>query len=106
MEVDGFRAKGQSFETLVEVLKKHYAQFTPEFAETESGVKTDVIVKTAREIAAAGSRFASHLWRGSASGNLGGWQPVRALMLLHVLAGSVGTEVGHRLNAWNTFVAK
>ena len=80
--------------------------FTPQFAEKESGVKADVIVKTAREIATAGSRFASHLWRGSASGNLGGWQPARALMLLHVLTGSVGTEGGHNLNAWNKFVPK
>ncbi len=98
--------KGQSFEALIEALKKHYAQFTPQFAEKESGVKAEVIVKTAREIATAGSRFASHLWRGSASGNLGGWQPARALMLLHVLTGSVGTEGGHNLNAWNKFVPK
>src|ERR1035441_9014598 len=40
------------------------------------------------------------------SGNLGGWQPARALMLLHVLTGSVGTEGGHNLNAWNKFVPK
>ena len=106
LEVDGFSAKGQSFESTIEALKKHYAKFTPQFAEKESGVKADVIVKIAREIAAAGSRFASHLWRGSASGNLGGWQPARALMLLHVLTGSVGTEGGHNLNAWNKFVPK
>ena len=106
LEVDGFKAKGQSFEALIEALKKHYAKFTPQFAEKESGVKAEVIVKTAREIATAGSRFASHLWRGSASGNLGGWQPARALMLLHVLTGSVGTEGGHNLNAWNKFVPK
>ncbi len=106
LEVDGFRAQGQSFEALIEALKRHYAKFTPEFAEKESGVKAEVIVKTAREIATAGSRFASHLWRGSASGNLGGWQPARALMLLHVLTGSVGTPGGHNLNAWNKFVPR
>jgi anaerobic selenocysteine-containing dehydrogenase len=104
LEVDGFSAKGQSFPALIEALKRHYAKFTPEFAEKESGVKAEVIVKTAREIATAGSRFASHLWRGSASGNLGGWQAARALMLLHVLTGSVGTPGGHNLNAWNKFV--
>ena len=27
-------------------------------------------------------------------------------MLLHVLTGSVGTEGGHNLNAWNKFVPK
>jgi anaerobic selenocysteine-containing dehydrogenase len=104
LEVNGFSARGQSFEALIEALKLHYARFTPEFAEKESGVKAEVIVKTAREIATAGSRFASHLWRGSASGNLGGWQTARALMLLHVLTGSVGTPGGHSLSAWNKFV--
>ncbi|HLX86530.1 MAG TPA: molybdopterin-dependent oxidoreductase [Terriglobales bacterium] len=106
LEIDGFSAKGQSFEALIAALKRHYAKFTPEFAEKESGVKAEIVVKTAREIAAAGSRFASHLWRGSASGNLGGWQPARALMLLHVLTGSVATEGGHNLNAWTKFVPR
>ena len=106
LEVDGFSAKGQSFEALIAALKRHYAKFTPEFAEKESGVKAEIIVKTAREIATAGSRFASHLWRGSSSGNLGGWQSARALMLLHVLTGSVGTPGGHNLNAWNKFVPR
>jgi anaerobic selenocysteine-containing dehydrogenase len=106
LEVDGFSAQGQTFEALIEALKRHYAKFTPEFAENESGVKAEIIVKTAREIATAGSRFASHLWRGSSSGNLGGWQSARALMLLHVLTGSVGTPGGHNLNAWNKFVPR
>lgn len=106
LEIDGFNAKGQSFESAIEALRKHYARFTPQFAEIESGVKAEVIVQIAREIAAGGSRFASHLWRGSASGNLGGWQTARALTLLHVLTGSVGTEGGHNLNAWNKFVPK
>ena len=106
LEVDGFSARGQSFEAAIQALKRHYAEFTPEFAEKETGVKAEMIVKIAREIAAAGSRFASHLWRGSASGNLGGWQSARAITLLHVLTGSVGTPGGHNLNAWNKFVPK
>jgi len=106
LELPGFRAQGQPFEAFVEALKRHYAVFTPEFAEKESGINAEVIVKLAREIAEAGSRFASHLWRGSASGNLGGWQTARALTLLHVLTGSVGTKGGHNLNAWNKFVPK
>ena len=106
LEFDGFSANGQTFEATIDALKKHYAQFTPQFAERESGVKAEVIVKIAREIASAGSRFASHLWRGSASGNLGGWQPARALVLLHALTGSIGTEGGHSLNHWNKFVAR
>jgi len=105
-EADGFSAQGQSFEAFIEALKRHYARYTPQFAEKESGVKAEIIVKTAREIAEAGSRFASHLWRGAASGNLGGWQCARTLMLLHVLTGSVGTKGGHGLNAWNKFVPR
>jgi len=106
LEIDGFRARGQSFEVTLDALKRHYAQFTPQFAEKESGIKAEMIVRLAREIATAGSRFSSHVWRGSASGNLGGWQSARALMLLHVLTGSVGTEGGHNLNAWNKFVPR
>ena len=34
-------ARGQSFEALIEALKHHYAQFTPQFAEKESGVKAE-----------------------------------------------------------------
>jgi anaerobic selenocysteine-containing dehydrogenase len=106
LAIGGFQAQGQTFEWVVDALKKHYVRFTPQFAEKESGVKAEVIINIAREIASAGSRFASHLWRGSASGNLGGWQTARALTLLHVLTGSVGTEGGHNLNAWNKFVPK
>ncbi|MGB0767035.1 MAG: SDR family oxidoreductase, partial [Phycisphaeraceae bacterium] len=40
------------------------------------------------EIAAAGGKFTSHLWRSASIGNLGGWQVVRAQLLLHVLTGS------------------
>lgn len=104
--VDGWRAKGQSFEAFVEALKKYYARYTPEFAEAESGVSAEQILQVAREIAAAGSRFASHIWRGACSGNLGGWQAARALVLLHVLTGSVGTPGGHSPNAWNKFVPR
>ena len=106
LDVPELKAEGQSFEAAIDVLKRHYARFTPEFAEKESGVKAEAIVKVAHDIADAGSRFASHLWRGSASGNLGGWQSARALMLLHALTGSIGTEGGHNLNAWNKFVPK
>ncbi len=105
-EAGDFTARGQTFEAFIEALKRHYARYTPEFAEKESGVKAEMIVTTAREIAAAGSRFASHLWRGAASGNLGGWQCARTLMLLHVLTASVGTKGGHGLNAWNKFVPR
>lgn len=105
-EADGFTARGHSFEEFVEALRRHYARYTPEFAQQESGIPAAQIVKLAREIGAAGSRFASHAWRGAASGNNGGWQVVRALMLLHALTGSVGTPGGMSPNAWDKFVPK
>src|SRR5260370_41706853 len=77
LEVDGFRAKGRSFEALLETLKRHYGKFTPELAEKESGVKAEVIVKTAREIATAGSRFASHVRRRSAPRHRRCWRTPR-----------------------------
>src|SRR5260370_35693763 len=89
LEVDGFSAKGQSFEALIEALKRHYTKFTPELAEKESGGKAEVIVKTAREIATAGSRFPSHLGRGRPSGNVGGRETVGAC-LLHAVMPVVG----------------
>jgi len=105
-ESDGFKARGSSFEEFVEALRRHYVRFTPEFAQQETGVPASMIVQMAREIAAAGSRFASHAWRGAASGNCGGWQAVRALMLLHALTGSVGTPGGVSPNAWDKFVPR
>jgi anaerobic selenocysteine-containing dehydrogenase len=91
-------------ERFLEELRGLYREFTPEFAERESGVPAAKIAAVARAAAAAGSRFASHLWRGTASGNLGGWQVARALQLLHVLTGSVGTEGGVSPNTWDKFV--
>ena len=35
---------------------------------------SDLVTQLADEIARAGSQFSSHLWRNTASGNLGGWQ--------------------------------
>ena len=62
------------------------------YAEKESGIPAATIVKIAREIARAGSSFAAHIWRGTASGNFGGWNVARCLEFLHVLTGSVGTQ--------------
>ena len=63
----------------------------------------ETIVAVAHEIARAGSAFASHVWRGAASGNLAGWQVARALQLLTVMVGAVGTEGGTLPNTWNKF---
>jgi anaerobic selenocysteine-containing dehydrogenase len=94
-----------SFDAFIEEIKKIYSEFTPEFAANECGVEASMIIEIAREIAVAGSAFASHVWRSAASGNRGGWQVARALMFLNALTGSVGAEGGVLPNAWNKFVA-
>jgi anaerobic selenocysteine-containing dehydrogenase len=95
----------RTFETFIEKLRALYAAYTPEFAESESGVAAATILEVAREIGRAGSRFASHIWRNAAAGNLWGWQVARALEFLQVLTGSVGTPGGTSLNTTDKFVA-
>ncbi len=92
------------FAEFLQVLKEVYGAFTPQFAESESGIPAGKIVEIAREIGRAGSGFASHVWRSAASGNLGGWQVARALEFLNVLTGSVGTPGGTSPAGWNKFV--
>jgi anaerobic selenocysteine-containing dehydrogenase len=93
----------RSFETYVDVLQETYADFTPAYAEAESGVDAGTIEKVGRKVGLAGDRFASHIWRSAASGNEGGWQVSRTLHLLSVLTGSVGTKGGTAPNAWHKF---
>ncbi|MDQ2055910.1 molybdopterin-dependent oxidoreductase [Halobellus sp. H-GB7] len=93
----------RTFETYLDVLQETYADFTPAYAEAESGVDADMIAKVGRKIGTAGSRFASHIWRSAASGNEGGWQVSRTLHFLSVLTGSVGTKGGTAPNAWHKF---
>jgi anaerobic selenocysteine-containing dehydrogenase len=95
-----------TFKRFIEILKEVYADFTPEFAEQESGVPASHIVEVARMIGDAGSRFASHIWRNAASGNIGGWQVARALQFLTVLTGSVGTRGGTLPHGWTKFKPK
>jgi anaerobic selenocysteine-containing dehydrogenase len=96
--------KSQDFETFQFILKQLYADFTPEFAASESGVPAATIVEVAREIGRAGSALATHVWRNAAAGNLGGWQVARALELLAVLVGAVGTPGGTAPSAFNKFI--
>ncbi len=90
-----------TFENYIEKLIEEYAEYTPEYAEQESGVKAATVIEVAREIGKAGSRFASHNWRSAGSGNLGGWAVARSLHFLNVLTGSVGTVGGTSPSAWN-----
>ena len=89
------------FDVFVEKARALYGRFTTHFAEAESGVPAATISEVARGIAAAGPAFAAHVWRGAASGNVGGWQVSRALQLVSVLVGAVGTKGGTSPAGWN-----
>ncbi len=93
-----------TFDRFIDELKKHYAYATPEAAEAECGIDAELIRTIAREIGAAGSALATHIWRNAAAGNLGGWQIARCLQLLVVLTGAVGAKGGTCLNTDNKFV--
>ncbi len=81
-----------------------YKEYTPEHAERESGLDAATIVRIAREIGRAGSAFSAHNWRAAGAGNLGGWHVARALFLLNVLTGSVGTPGGTSPSLWDKLV--
>jgi anaerobic selenocysteine-containing dehydrogenase len=95
-----------TFERFLEHLTERYAAFTPAFVAEECRIPAETVDVLADEIAAAEGKFASHLWRGAASGNLGGWQIMRALALLHVLTGSFGRPGGLNPNSWDKVVPK
>ncbi len=87
-----------------EALKALYAEYTPEFAESESGVPAARIEEVAREVGRAGSALSTHVWRNAAAGNLHGWEVARALELVVVLAGAVATPGGTAPSGWNKAV--
>jgi anaerobic selenocysteine-containing dehydrogenase len=95
-----------TFENFLVRLKESYNRYTPEFAESESGVPAQQIVEVARIIADAGEAFSAHNWRAAAAGNLHGWMTARALFFLNVLTGSVASKGGTTPNAYNKFVPK
>jgi anaerobic selenocysteine-containing dehydrogenase len=99
-----YPAEPATFARFLAVLSELYAAYTPEFAARESGLDPALIVEIAHQIGQAGTAFAAHTWRAATAGNLGGWQVARALWLLSVLTGSVGTAGGTALNSWNKFV--
>ncbi len=95
-----------TFDNFIVALKELYAAFTPEYAAAETGVAAEQIVRAARAVGRAGSRFSTHSWRSAAAGNLWGWQITRCLYLLVVLTGSVATPGGVNLHLSNKFVPK
>jgi len=96
----------RTFESFETALKKEYEQFTPEYAESETGVPAAQIVEAANAIAGAGTAFATHSWRAAAAGHLWGWQITRCLYLLVVLTGAIGEPGGVNLHVTNKFVPK
>ena len=98
-----FPDRPRTYRSFIEALAETYAEYTPEWAAEECGIRPEQIVEVAKEVARAGSRFASHTWRSTGSGNLGGWQAARTLFFLHVLTGSVGTKGGTSPSAWDKF---
>lgn len=92
-----------TFDNFIKKLVEDYAEYTPEFAEKESGVPAKKIREVALKIGEAGERFATHNWRSAASGNLGGWCVSRCLHFLNVITGSVGTKGGTSPNSWSKF---
>jgi len=95
-----------TFEQFEGILRTLYADYTFEFAASESGVDAAVIEEVARVVGSAGTRLSTHSWRSAAAGNLGGWQVSRTLFLLNALLGAVATPGGTSPNAWNKFVPR
>ena len=102
-----FEIEGEpDFEDFDRLLKRLYLPYTLEAAAEASQVSVERLREAAEIIAGSQGRLASHSWRSAAIGNLGGWQVARCLFFLNVLTGSVGTEGGTSLSAWNKFVPK
>ena len=104
--VDAMNQGETTFEQFETALKALYAEFTFERAAKEANVPIERIQQAADAVARAGTRLATHNWRSASIGNRGGWQIVRALFLLNVLTGSIGTKGGTSGNSWNKFVPK
>ncbi|MBI3818015.1 MAG: molybdopterin-dependent oxidoreductase [Planctomycetes bacterium] len=98
-------AKGNiTFDRVIPYLRSRIPADALAWAEKESRVPKDKILEVAREIGRAGTAFASHVWRNTAAGNLGGWQVARCLEFVSVLVGAVGTKGGTLPNSYNKFV--
>jgi anaerobic selenocysteine-containing dehydrogenase len=85
-------------------MRAEYASYTFEYAEAETGVSREQIAQLADLVGKAGTAISAHIWRGAASGNLGGWLIARALEFVNVLTGSIGAKGGTSPNGWDKFV--
>jgi len=93
----------RTFEKFIELMKKEYARYTPEFAAEECRIPVEQVIEVGKIVAEAGSALSAHVWRSASIGNLGGWQVSRTLHFLNVLTGSVGTEGGTSPNTWSKY---
>ncbi len=98
--------RAETFEEFEDVLSTLYAEYTPEYTASESGIDAAVIREITDVVASAGTALSTHNWRSAAAGNLGGWQVSRTLFLVSALLGAVASPGGTHLNAWNKFVPK
>ena len=94
------------FEEFMTALRQEYSFATPEHVAEVTGLTAEQIIEIGKEIGAAGSRFAAHVWRNAASGNKGGWQVARCLQFLVTLTGAVDSVGGTSGAGSNKFVAK
>jgi len=92
-----------NFDQFIKRLNEEWAPYTPDYAAKEAQIDVEQILRVAKLIGEAGSQLSTHVWRGPSIGNLGGWQVARALHLLNILTGSVGTHGGTSPSAWNKF---
>ncbi|HVS65029.1 MAG TPA: molybdopterin dinucleotide binding domain-containing protein [Thermoanaerobaculia bacterium] len=98
------KGAGGSFEDFLAALGEHLSPFTFERAAEESTVAVEKLEAAAEWIGESRGRLASHVWRGPATGNLGGWATARVLELVNALTGSIGTRGGTSPNSWHKFV--
>ncbi|MEM7164116.1 MAG: molybdopterin-dependent oxidoreductase [Planctomycetota bacterium] len=91
------------FDQFVQRLTESFASYTVEWAAEEAGIEPQLIEALAVEIARAGSRVATHVWRAAATGNEWGWQCARVLGLITTLTGSVGAPGGTSPHGWNKY---
>jgi anaerobic selenocysteine-containing dehydrogenase len=102
----GGGGEASSYQDFVAAFRDYLDAFPLERAAAESGVDVERLRLAGDWIGEGGGGLASHVWRGPATGNLGGFEVARALQLLNALTGSVGTVGGTAPNTWHKFVPK